>query len=43
MASEALEKAVSPLSPRVEVLEVKTFVDKRGVSIGRYRKEPRST
>ncbi len=32
-----LEKSESPLAPSVEVFEVKSFEDKRGVSIGRYR------
>ena len=32
-----LDKGGSPLAPRFEVLEVRTFEDNRGVSIGRYR------
>jgi hypothetical protein len=34
---KVLDKTVSPLAPKVEVLEVKSFEDKRGLSIGRYR------
>jgi hypothetical protein len=34
---KALEKSTSPLSPKFEVLEIKSFEDKRGVPIGRYR------
>jgi hypothetical protein len=34
---KVLDAGGSPLSPRFEVLEVKSFEDKRGVSIGRYR------
>jgi hypothetical protein len=34
---KVLDKDGSPLSPNFEVLEVRSFEDKRGVSIGRYR------
>jgi hypothetical protein len=34
---KALDKSGSPLSPKFEVVEVKSFEDKRGVPIGRYR------
>jgi hypothetical protein len=34
---KTLDKGESPLAPKFEVVEVKFFEDKRGVSIGRYR------
>jgi hypothetical protein len=34
---KALELGGSPLAPQFKVLEVKSFEDKRGVPIGRYR------
>ena len=34
---KALDRGESPLAPKFEALEVKSFEDKRGVSIGRYR------
>jgi hypothetical protein len=32
-----LEKGGSPISPNFEVVAVKSFGDKRGITVGRYR------